>query len=897
MNTLATKYDPKEVEDKWYKYWTDHDLFKSVPDEREPYTIVIPPPNVTGVLHMGHMLNETIQDILVRRARMEGKNACWVPGTDHASIATEAKVVNRLAQQGIRKSDLTRDEFLKHAWDWTHEHGGIILKQLRRLGASCDWSRTSFTMDEKRSESVIKVFCDLYDKGLIYRGLRMVNWDPKAQTALSNEEVIYRDEKSKLYHLKYYLADQENVDTSAEGNVVHKDAKGYYAVVATTRPETIMGDTAMCINPKDPKNQWLKGHKVIVPLVGRVIPVIEDRYVDIEFGTGCLKVTPAHDTNDHMLGKTHNLETIDIFNADGTISEQSPLYVGMDRMDCRKQIVKDLDSAGLLDHVEDYENKVGYSERNSDTAVEPRLCMQWFLKMQHFADIALPPVMEDALKFYPEKYKNTYKNWLDNIQDWCISRQLWWGHRIPAYFLPTADGADEKYVVAPTREEALEKARKIEGYENITAEELKHDEDALDTWFSSWLWPISLFDGINNPGNEEIKYYYPTADLVTGPDIIFFWVARMIMAGYEYMGEMPFRHVYFTGIVRDKLGRKMSKSLGNSPDPIELIEKYGADGVRMGLMLAAPAGNDILYDDALCEQGRNFNNKIWNAFRLVKGWEVADIEQPEHSRLAVQWFDNVLRSTEAEVKDLFSKFRLNEALMAIYRLFWEEFSAWYLEAVKPAYQQPIDRTTMDATLRFFDSLLRLLHPFMPFITEELWQHIDERKDGESIMYAPINQTPADADTDLLKAMDEAKSIISGVRNVRLSKNIPQKQPMNLMIVGKWTNPFKSIVEKLGGLESITDADAKDPAAASFMVGTTEYCVPLEGAINVEEEIKKLQAELDYAIGFLKSVEKKLSNERFVANAPEAVVAAERKKQADAQSKIKTLEESIAALKK
>ena len=897
MNTLATKYDPKEVEDKWYKYWTDHDLFKSVPDEREPYTIVIPPPNVTGVLHMGHMLNETIQDILVRRARMEGKNACWVPGTDHASIATEAKVVNRLAQQGIRKSDLTRDEFLKHAWDWTHEHGGIILKQLRRLGASCDWSRTSFTMDEKRSESVIKVFCDLYDKGLIYRGLRMVNWDPKAQTALSNEEVIYRDEKSKLYHLKYYLADQENVDTSAEGNVVHKDAKGYYAVVATTRPETIMGDTAMCINPKDPKNQWLKGHKVIVPLVGRVIPVIEDRYVDIEFGTGCLKVTPAHDTNDHMLGKTHNLETIDIFNADGTISDQSPLYVGMDRMDCRKQIAKDLDSAGLLDHVEDYENKVGYSERNSDTAVEPRLCMQWFLKMQHFANIALPPVMEDALKFYPEKYKNTYKNWLDNIQDWCISRQLWWGHRIPAYFLPTADGADEKYVVAPTREEALEKARKMEGYENITAEELKHDEDALDTWFSSWLWPISLFDGINNPGNEEIKYYYPTADLVTGPDIIFFWVARMIMAGYEYMGEMPFRHVYFTGIVRDKLGRKMSKSLGNSPDPIELIEKYGADGVRMGLMLAAPAGNDILYDDALCEQGRNFNNKIWNAFRLVKGWEVADIEQPEHSRLAVQWFDNVLRSTEAEVKDLFSKFRLNEALMAIYRLFWEEFSAWYLEAVKPAYQQPIDRATMDATLRFFDSLLRLLHPFMPFITEELWQHIDERKDGESIMYAPINQTPADADTDLLKAMDEAKSIISGVRNVRLSKNIPQKQPMNLMIVGKWTNPFKSIVEKLGGLESITDTDAKDPAAASFMVGTTEYCVPLEGAINVEEEIKKLQAELDYAIGFLKSVEKKLSNERFVANAPEAVVAAERKKQADAQSKIKTLEESIAALKK
>ena len=897
MNTLATKYDPKAVEDKWYKYWMDHDLFKSVPDEREPYTVVIPPPNVTGVLHMGHMLNETIQDILVRRARMEGKNACWVPGTDHASIATEAKVVNRLAQQGIRKSDLSRDEFLKHAWDWTHEHGGIILKQLRRLGASCDWSRTAFTMDEKRSESVIKVFCDLYDKGLIYRGLRMVNWDPKAQTALSNEEVIYRDEKSKLYHLKYYLADQENVDTSAEGNVVHKDEKGYYAVVATTRPETIMGDTAMCINPKDPKNQWLKGHKVIVPLVGRVIKVIEDRYVDIEFGTGCLKVTPAHDTNDYMLGKTHNLETIDIFNADGTISEQSPLYVGMDRMECRKVIANDLKDAGLLHHVEDYENKVGYSERNSDTAVEPRLCMQWFLKMQHFADIALPPVMEDALKFYPEKYKNTYRNWLENIQDWCISRQLWWGHRIPAYFLPTAEGEEEKFVVAPSEAEALEKARKMAGFEQITADQLRHDEDALDTWFSSWLWPISLFDGINNPDNEEIRYYYPTADLVTGPDIIFFWVARMIMAGYEYMGDMPFRHVYFTGIVRDKLGRKMSKSLGNSPDPIELIEKYGADGVRMGLMLAAPAGNDILYDDALCEQGRNFNNKIWNAFRLVKGLEVADIEQPEHSRLAIEWFENVLRHTEAEVKDLFSKFRLNEALMAIYRLFWEEFSAWYLEAIKPAYLKPIDRTTLDATLHFFDRLLRLLHPFMPFITEELWQHISERNDGESIMYAPVAKEPEAADETVLKAMDDAKSIISGVRNVRLTKNIPQRQPMRLVIVGKWTNAFKSVVTKLAGLESITEADAKDPAAASFMVGTTEYCVPLEGAINVDEEIQKLEAQLQHAKGFLQGVEKKLSNERFVANAPEAVVALERKKQADARAKIKTLEESIAALRK
>ena len=891
---LASKYDPQAVESKWYQYWLDHKLFSSKPDGRQPYTIVIPPPNVTGVLHMGHMLNNTIQDILVRRARMKGMNACWVPGTDHASIATEAKVVKRLAEQGIKKHDLSREEFLKHAWDWTNEHGGIILKQLRRLGASCDWDRTAFTMDDTRSESVIKVFVDLYNKGLIYRGLRMVNWDPKAQTALSNEEVVYKDEHSKLYNLKYYVAPECDCSDikEEEGNIIHKDEKGYYAVVATTRPETIMGDTAMCINPKDPKNQWLRGKKVIVPLVGRVIPVIEDRYVDIEFGTGCLKVTPAHDTNDYMLGKTHNLETIDIFNADATISNQSPLYVGMDRFECRKQIVVDLANAGLMEKVEDYNNKVGYSERNPDTVIEPRLSLQWFLRMQHFADIALPPVVNGEMNFYPAKYKTTYKNWLENIQDWCISRQLWWGHRIPAYYY-----GDEKFVVAETADEALKLARKESGNDNLQISDLKQDDDALDTWFSSWLWPISLFDGIRNPGNEEINYYYPTSDLVTAPDIIFFWVARMIMAGYEYMGEMPFRHVYFTGIVRDKLGRKMSKSLGNSPDPIELIEKYGADGVRMGLMLAAPAGNDILYDDALCEQGRNFNNKIWNAFRLVKGWEVADIEQPEHSRLAVQWFDNVLRSTEAEVKDLFSKFRLNEALMAIYRLFWEEFSAWYLEAVKPAYQQPIDRATMDATLRFFDSLLRLLHPFMPFITEELWQHIDERKDGESIMYAPINQTPADADTDLLKAMEEAKSIISGVRNVRLSKNIPQKQPMNLMIVGKWTNPFKSIVEKLGGLESITDADAKDPAAASFMVGTTEYCVPLEGAINVEEEIKKLQAELDYAIGFLKSVEKKLSNERFVANAPEAVVAAERKKQADAQSKIKTLEESIAALKK
>ena len=899
-NTLATKYDPKEVEDKWYKYWESHDLFKSVPDEREPYCIVIPPPNVTGVLHMGHMLNNTIQDILIRRARMEGKNALWVPGTDHASIATEAKVVKRLAEQGIRKRDLTRDEFLKHAWDWTHEHGGIILQQLRKLGASCDWSRTAFTMDETRSKSVLKVFVDLYDKGYIYRGLRMVNWDPKAQTALSNEEVIYHEEKSHLYYLKYYVDGLETLENEeqlrAEGNIIHKDEKGYYAVVATTRPETIMGDTAMCINPKDPKNQWLKGRKVIVPLVGRVINVIEDRYVEIEFGTGCLKVTPAHDPNDYVLGKTHNLETIDIFNADATISEQSPLYVGMDRMDCRKQIVVDLQAAGLVEKIEDYDNKVGYSERNSDTAVEPRLCMQWFLKMKHFAEIALPCVKNDELKFHPAKYKNIYNVWLEGIQDWCISRQLWWGHRIPAYFLPTEDEEKEVYVVALNEEEALEKARKIPGYENIEASQLRHDEDALDTWFSSWLWPISLFDGINNPGNEEIKYYYPTNDLVTAPDIIFFWVARMIMAGYEYMGDMPFRNVYFTGVVRDKLGRKMSKSLGNSPDPLGLIEKFGADGVRMGLMLAAPAGNDILYDDALCEQGRNFNNKIWNAFRLVKGWEVADVEQPEASRQAVEWFRHQLNDALATVKDHFSKFRLSDAMMVLYRLFWEEFSAWYLEAVKPAFGQPMDRATMKATLEFFDMLLRLLHPFMPFITEELWQHLDERKDGESIMYALIPEAK-EADQALLKAMADVKEIVGGVRNVRKQKNLPNKEQLTLQAVGGLNNPLEAIIIKLAGLEKIEAVIEKDPTAAAFMVGTAEFAVPVAGSIDVEEEIKKLEADLAYTRGFLASVDKKLSNERFVANAPEAVVANERKKKADAESKIATMEQALQALKK
>ena len=897
---LASKYDPKEVESKWYQYWLDNKLFASKPDGREPYTIVIPPPNVTGVLHMGHMLNNTIQDILVRRARMEGKNACWVPGTDHASIATEAKVVKKLAEQGIKKHDLTREEFLKHAWDWTDEHGGIILKQLRRLGASCDWDRTAFTMDEKRSKSVIKVFVDLYNKGLIYRGLRMVNWDPKALTALSTEEVIYREEQSHLFHLKYYVDGLVELDNQAElenqGNVIHKDDKGYYAVVATTRPETIMGDTAMCINPKDPKNQWLKGRKVIVPLVGRVIPVIEDRYVDIEFGTGCLKVTPAHDTNDYMLGKTHNLETIDIFNADGTISEQSPLYVGMDRMVCRKQIAKDLQEAGLMERIEDYTNKVGYSERNPDTAIEPRLSLQWFLKMKHFADIALPPVMADDIKFYPEKYKNTYKNWLENIQDWCISRQLWWGHRIPAYYY----NEEGDFVVAETREEALKLAQQKNP--SVTDADLHQDEDALDTWFSSWLWPISLFDGINNPQSEELAYYYPTSDLVTGPDIIFFWVARMIMAGYEYVGKMPFKHVYFTGIVRDKLGRKMSKSLGNSPDPIELIEKFGADGVRMGMMLSAPAGNDILFDEALCEQGRNFNNKIWNAFRLVKGWQVADVEQAEAAKTAVAWFDAKLKAVNEELQDLFSKYRISEALMAVYKLFWDEFSSWYLEMVKPAYingeAQPIDRTTYDATLRFFDILLKMLHPFMPFITEELWQALYERKEGESIMHEKLvlSSSPAE-DEQLIADFEQVKQIVSGVRMVRSQKNIAPKETLELQTVNANNySKYNAAIQKMANVSAINVVTEKDATASAFMIGTDEFAVPLGNMIDIDSEIAKAEAQLQHLEGFLAGVMKKLSNERFVQNAPEQVVAMERKKQHDSEEKIAALKESIAALK-
>ena len=906
---LATKYNPSEVEDKWYQYWLDNKFFASRPDSREPYTIVIPPPNVTGVLHMGHMLNNTIQDILVRKARLDGKNACWVPGTDHASIATEAKVVNRLAEQGIRKLDLTREEFLKHAWDWTHEHGGIILKQLRRLGASCDWDRTSFTMDEVRSKSVLKVFCDLYDKGLIYRGLRMVNWDPKAQTALSNIEVIYREEKSKLYHLKYYVADTDVnpvVPTSVEGEVMHKDEKGYFAVVATTRPETIMGDTAMCINPKDPKNQWLKGHKVTVPLVGRVIPVIEDRYVDIEFGTGCLKVTPAHDVNDYNLGKTHDLETIDIFNPDGTISEAAGMYVGMDRNDVRRQIAEDLQEAGLMDHIEDYENKVGYSERNPEVAVEPRLCMQWYLSMQHFADIALPPVLEGKIKFHPQKYVTTYRNWLENIDDWCISRQLWWGHRIPAYYI-SADkaGGEEQFVVAMDAEEALAKARAKFG-DHVTAADLRHDEDALDTWFSSWLWPISLFDGINDPGNEEIRYYYPTADLVTGPDIIFFWVARMIMAGEEYLGDVPFRNVYFTGIVRDNLGRKMSKQLGNSPDPIGLIEKYGADGVRMGMLLAAPAGNDILFDEALCEQGRNFCNKMWNAFRLVKGWETAEIRQPSVNNHAVAWMQAKIRTAAAEIDDLYGKYRLNEALMAVFKLFTDEFSGWYLEMIKPEYDReknspkPLDKATMDATLEIFEQLMKLIHPFMPFITEELYQHITERKDGDSIMVSTLRlEAPTEQDARLIAIYEQGKQVISGVRAVRQQKNISPREPLILeapQAADGVAVLLSDTIVKMAGLSEIRQVGKKSEGTQTFLVGTDEYAVPIGSLIDAEAEIKKAEAEIQRLQGFKAGIEKKLGNERFVQNAPAQVVELERKKLADAESKITALQETIKSLK-
>ena len=871
MNELATTYNPADVEDKWYAYWLEHNLFKSVPDAREPYTIVIPPPNVTGVLHMGHMLNNTIQDILVRRARMLGKNALWVPGTDHAAIATEAKVVAKLATEGIKKSDLTREEFLKHVWDWTHKHGGIILEQLKKLGASCDWSRTAFTMDDIRYKSVIRVFVDLYNKGLIYRGKRMVHWDPKAKTALSDIEVVYKEEHSKLYYLKY--------------KVVGDDA---YAIVATTRPETIMGDTAMCINPNDPKNQHLRGKKVIVPLVNREIPVIEDDYVDIEFGTGCLKVTPAHDPNDYMLGQKHGLESIDIFTDDARISPEGGMYVGMDRFDVRKQIAEDLQAADFIEKIEDYENKVGYSERNADTVVEPRLSDQWYLKMDEISKPALEAVDNDIVKFIPEKFKTTYDTWMNNVRDWCISRQLWWGHRVPAYYLP-----DGSYVVAETPEEALKLARDKDS--SLTASDLRQDEDCLDTWFSSWLWPISLFNGILDPGNKEISYYYPTSDLVTGPDIIFFWVARMIVAGYEFVGKQPFNHVYFTGIVRDEIGRKMSKQLGNSPDPIDLMKEYGADGVRMGMLLCAPAGNDIFFDKKLCEQGRNFCNKIWNSFRLIKGWDVDDtLEQPESSKTAIRWFKAELEKAVAEINDLFEKFRISEALIAAYRLFRDEFSSWYLEMVKPAYQKPIDRKTLDATIGYLDTLLRVLHPFMPFITEELWQHLAERADGESIMYSSMPQAGI-YDADIIAEMETVKEIVNGVRSVRAAKNIPNKEALKLNIVGDWHTNQQELLAKLCNLSEISNVKEKDASASAFLVGTVEFNVPLADSIDKEAELAKLHKDLDYYEGFLRSVQKKLSNERFVNGAPAAVVDAERKKEADALSKIEALKASISAL--
>lgn len=871
MKELAKQYSPHEVEERWYGYWMQHRLFHSEPDGREPYTIVIPPPNVTGILHMGHMLNNTIQDILIRRARMQGKNALWVPGTDHASIATEAKVVAKLAAEGIAKSSLTREQFLEHAWAWKEKHGGIILEQLKKLGASCDWERTAFTMDPERYRSVMRVFVDLYRKGLIYKGVRMVHWDPKARTALSDAEVVYRDEHSKLYYLRYHIVGEEG-----------------YAVVATTRPETIMGDTAMCINPNDPKNAHLRGKRVIVPLVGREIPVIEDEYVEMDFGTGCLKVTPAHDPNDYMLGQKHNLESIDIFNEDATLSPAAGLYVGLDRFEVRRRIADDLAAAGLIEKVEDYENKVGYSERNADTVVEPRLSSQWFMKMKGMAVPALEAVEDDTIKFVPEKFRNIYRHWMEDVHDWCISRQLWWGHRIPAWYLP-----DGSVVVAETAEEALEEARKKNPA--LTAADLEQDPDVLDTWFSSWLWPIALFNGILDPGNKEISYYYPTATLVTGPDIIFFWVSRMIMAGYEFRKEPPFRNVYFTGIVRDEIGRKMSKQLGNSPDPLDLIATYGADGVRMGLMLSAPAGSDILFDKKLCETGRNFCNKIWNAFRLVKGWEVdAQAEQPRAAAEAIEWFDSKLSATIAELDDLFSKFRISEALMAVYRLFWDEFSSWYLEAVKPAWQTPVDAKTLAAVERHFDALLRLLHPFMPFITEELWQNLAERREGESIMYAaePRGQEP---DAGVLEKMETVKAIVNGVRGVRAKRNIAPKEALELHIVGDGPAPWPELIGKLGNVSAIASVGEADATAAKFIAGTTTYEVPLADMIDTEAERAKLVKEIDYLKGFRASIEKKLSNERFVAKAPAAVVEGERKKLADAEAKIARLTESLQAL--
>lgn len=872
---LPSKYDPSSSEDKWYRYWMEHKMFRSVPDEREPYTIVIPPPNVTGMLHMGHMLNNTIQDVLIRRARMQGKNACWVPGTDHASIATEAKVVQKLHAEGIEKSDLTREEFLKYAWEWKEKHGGIILQQLKKLGASCDWDREGFTMDEVRSKSVLKVFVDLYNKGKIYRGVRMVNWDPQALTALSDEEVIYKEEHSKLFYLRYF------VEGSKE-----------YVVVATTRPETILGDTALCVHPEDPRYRHLKGKKVVVPIVGRAIPVIMDEYVDREFGTGALKVTPAHDINDYMLGEKYNLETIDIFNDDGTINDKVGIYAGVDRFVLREQIAKDLTAAGLMEKVEDYDNKVGYSER-TNVPIEPKLSMQWFLRMEELASPALRAVMEEEINLIPGKYRNTYKYWMENIRDWCISRQLWWGHRIPAWYLPEGG-----FVVAETEEEALKAAREKSGNDRLMLADLRQDEDVLDTWFSSWLWPIALFNGILEPDNKEIKYYYPTNDLVTGPDIIFFWVARMIMAGYEYTGQKPFTNVYFTGIVRDKLRRKMSKSLGNSPDPLDLIAKYGADSMRMAMLLCGSAGNDILFDEALLEQGRNFNNKIWNAFRLIRSWEVSEnAPQPESAKIAVAWFDTMLSKSIEEVEQNLGNYRLSEALMQLYKLFWDEFSGWYLEMVKPAYQTPVDAKTLEATVGFFDKLLKLLHPFIPFITEEIWHYLAPRQEGESIMLTHLPQA-GETDAALYTAMEEAKEVVSNIRSIRKEKNILNKEALELKFVAgaEGANPCMPIIVKMANLSAVEAVKEKVEGALSFIVKTTEYFVPMTGNIDVAAELAKLSGELDYMKGFLASVMKKLNNERFVSSAPEAVVATERAKRADAESKIKMLEEQIARLK-
>ena len=873
---VADKYTPQDIESKWYEYWIDNKLFHSEPDAREPYTIVIPPPNVTGMLHMGHMLNNTLQDVLMRRARQKGKNACWVPGTDHASIATEAKVVAKLKAEGIDKASLTREEFLRHAWEWKEKHGGIILKQLRKLGASCDWDRTCFTMDEIRTQSVIKVFVDLYNKGKIYRGVRMVHWDPAAKTALSDEEVIYKESQGKLYYLRYKI---EGTDR--------------YIVVATTRPETILGDTAVCLNPDDERYADIPADtRVIVPLVGRSIPVIRDSYVDIGFGTGALKVTPAHDVNDYMLGEKYGLESIDIFNDDGTINDKVGMYVGMDRFECRRVIEADLEKAGLMEKVEPYTNNVGYSERTG-VAIEPKLSMQWFMSMEEIAKPATRAVMEDAIKFIPAKYKNTYRHWMENIKDWCISRQLWWGQRIPAYYLPKGG-----YVVAETAEQALEMARAKTGDATLTASDLRQDEDVLDTWFSSWLWPISVFDGIRNPHNPEIEYYYPTSDLITAPDIIFFWVARMIMAGYEYRGEKPFGNVYFTGIVRDKLGRKMSKQLGNSPDPLDLIAKYGADGMRVAMMLSSSAGNDVMFDEALCEQGRNFGNKIWNAYRLINGWTVDEtLTQSDNNALAVEWFRNAFAKALAEIEDNFSSYRISEAFMRIYKLFWDDFSGWYLEMVKPAYGSPADRKTIDATRHYFDMLMRLIHPFMPFVTEEIWQDLAPRAKGESIMYAPA---PAVEQWDeaLLTRFELVKEAITDIRNVRKQKNIAQKQPLTLKVIVDENYPaaYAPVIVKMGNISAIETVTEKDPAAAAFIVKTTQYFVPLGDNIDREAETKRLTADLEYLEGFLASVMKKLSNERFVNSAPEKVVANERAKKADAEAKIAAIREQLAALK-